>query len=310
MKIGFLFPGQGSQSVGMGKDFYEKYPEYRAMYDKVKNLTNMDVAHLTFESSEEELGQTKNTQICILTMSLAILEILKNNNIKADIAMGLSLGEYTALIYAGVIKQEDGIKIVQKRGEIMQKMCPKGNWAMAAIIGLEAEVLEQICRQVKCGFVTPANYNCIGQIAISGEKEAVEEVCKISKEKGAKKAIMLKTSGPFHTRMLEEASKSLKKELEGIKVDNLEVEVIKNIDGKPYKNSDDIREILANHIISPVKFADSIQEMINQGVDTFIEIGPGKTLSSFVKRTKSDAKIYSINSAEALENLKNEIEGE
>ena len=305
MKIGFLFPGQGAQSVGMGKDLYEKYPEYRSIYEKVNKITGKKIDELTFNATEEELSQTQNTQIAILTMSLAILEILKKQNIKAEVSMGLSLGEYTALIYSGALSFEDGIKIVQKRGELMQNLCPKGDWSMAAILGLDEEKIKEVCNNITTGFVAPANYNCTGQIVISGEKQAVLEAIDKCKQEGAKKAIELKTSGPFHTCKLIEASEALKKELEQIKINDFQTKVIKNIDGKSYEPKDNVKEILANHIINPVKFANGLQEMIDMGIDTFIEIGPGKTLSGFVKRTNKDVKILNINDVETLEKILN-----
>ena len=305
MKIGFLFPGQGAQSVGMGKDLYEKYPEYRSVYEKVNKITGKKIDELTFNVTEEELSQTQNTQIAILTMSLAILEILKKQNIKAEVSMGLSLGEYTALIYSGALSFEDGIKIVQKRGELMQNLCPKGDWSMAAILGLDEEKIKEVCNNITTGFVAPANYNCTGQIVISGEKQAVLEAIDKCKQEGAKKAIELKTSGPFHTCKLIEASEALKKELEQIKINDFQTRVIKNIDGKSYEPKDNVKEILANHIINPVKFANGLQEMIDMGIDTFIEIGPGKTLSGFVKKVckklEKEVNVFNIENIETLE---------
>ncbi len=238
MKIGFLFPGQGSQNVGMGKDIYEEYEDAKRVYDKVKELTGIDVAKLSFEGPEETLNETKYTQIAILTMSLAILEILKNEGIKAELSAGLSLGEYSALIYSGALSFEEGIKIVQKRGELMQDLCPKGDWSMAAILGLDEEKINEICSNITTGFVSPANYNCTGQIVISGEKSAVLEAIEKAKQEGAKKAIELKTSGPFHTLKLTDATKALKKELAPIEIGNFETKVIKNIDGKPYESQE------------------------------------------------------------------------
>ena len=189
MKIGFLFPGQGAQSIGMGKDLYDEYEEYRNIYNKVKEITGVDVADITYNSSEEVLNQTKNTQLSILTMSLAILEILKKENIEAEAAMGLSLGEYGALIYSNAISFEDGVKIIKKRGELMQNLCPQGDWSMAAILGLDEENVNKACENVKNGFVSPANFNSPGQIVISGEKNAVNEAIENAKELGSKRAI-------------------------------------------------------------------------------------------------------------------------
>lgn len=276
MKIGFLFPGQGAQSVGMGKDLYEQYNEVKQIYSNASSLLGIDLAKLTFESDEQTLCETKNTQITILVMSLAILELLKKNNINAEMSAGLSLGEYSALIYSNMISFENGIKIVRKRGELMQDLVPEGNWSMAAIIGLEDEKVEQACYEAKqFGFVVPANYNCPKQVAISGEKEAVLEAMKIAKDKGAKLVRELKTSGPFHTEKLKNAADSLKQELENIEIKNTGlVPVVKNIDAKVYSDKDDIKQILSDHIISPVRFKESIQTMLDNGIDTFIEIGP------------------------------------
>lgn len=307
MRIGFLFPGQGSQSVGMGKDLYEKYEEYRNVYKMVDEITEMDLERITFDSQEEILNQTNNTQIAILTMSMGILQILKNKNISADVSSGLSLGEYTALIYSNLFSFEEGVKIVQKRGELMNNLCPKGDWAMAAVLGLDEDKIIQICEKVKSGFISPANFNCPGQIVISGEREAINEMMNLAKEEGAKKVVELKTSGPFHTKMLEEASNELRKELDNININSFETKVVKNIDGKEYTSKDNIKDILARHITNPVRFEECIKTMISMGVDTFIEIGPGKTLSGFVKRTNKDVKILNINNVETLEKTLEEL---
>ena len=302
MKIGFLFPGQGAQSIGMGKDLFENYEIYRNVYKRVNEITGINVEHLTFNETEEVLSQTKNTQICILTMTLAILELLKKEEIQADISMGLSLGEYSALIYSNAISFEDGVKIVQKRGTLMQENCPEGNWSMAAIMGLDEEKIVKICNNITTNFISPVNYNCPGQIVLSGEKSAIDKAMEIAKEEGAKKVVELKTSGPFHTIMLKKASEELKKELSNIEIRNLKTSVVKNIDGELYKDNDNIKEILANHIINPVRFDKGIKTMLNMGVDTFVEIGPGKTLSGFVKRTSKEVNILNINNVDTFKN--------
>ena len=311
MKIGFLFPGQGSQVVGMGKDLYEKYDIAKDIYEKVKNLTGIDVAKISFEGPDDILNQTKYTQICILTMSLAILEILKKHEINCDISAGLSLGEYSSLIYSNAVSFEEGVKIVQKRGEYMQDLCPDGEWAMSAILGLENSQVEEICKKVTDGFVTPANYNYPGQVVISGDKESIEKAMELAKKSGAKRAVPLKTSGPFHTKKLEQASEKLKEYLRDKEVNLPQLQVVKNLDGKPYTDNDDIKEILAKHVMSPTRMSDSIKYMFEQGVDTFVEIGPGKTLSSFVTSVKKaigkDAKIININNVESLESAIEEL---
>lgn len=287
MKIGFIFPGQGSQYVGMGKDLYEKYESIKKVYEDANKILGIDVKKISFEESEETLNQTKNTQIAILVMSLGILEVLKENQINSEISAGLSLGEYSALIYSGYISFEDGIKAVRKRGELMQENVPEGDWKMAGILGLEDKVIEEICSSIKEGFVIPANYNCPGQVVISGEGKAIDIAMEKAKENGARKVVLLKTSGPFHTEKLKLAAEKLKLELDKIEIKfNKEKKIIKNIDAKEYKETDDIKEILAKHVMSPVRFKDSIEEMIKKGVDTFIEIGPRKNFIWIYKKSK------------------------
>ena len=303
MKLGFVFPGQGAQTVGMGKDLYESFEEVRKIYDKAKEVTGIDVAKLTFESTEEELSQTKNTQIAILTMSLGILEVLKKNGIDASYSAGLSLGEYAALIYSNIISLEDGLRIIQKRGEYMQSLVPEGSWAMAAVIGLPDEEVERICKEeIKNGFIVPANYNCPGQVAVSGDKVAITELLEKGKELGARKVVELKTSGPFHTEKLKDASDKLREELDKIEINkDFTKKVFKNLDAKEYTKEDDIKNILAKHVMSPVRFSKSVENMINQGVDTFIEIGPGKVLSGFIRKINKEVKVLNIQDKESLE---------
>ena len=309
MKIGFLFPGQGAQSIGMGKDLYENYQEVRDIYENVHKITGVDIKKITFDGTEQELSKTQNTQIAVLTMSLAILKLLEKKGNNAEISAGLSLGEYTALIYSKCISFEDGVELVKKRGEYMQNLLPEGDWAMAAILGMEDEKVEEVCKKVVDGFVVPVNYNTQGQVVISGEKTAVEQAEIIAKEMGAKKVRILKTSGPFHTKKLIEASNALRKDLEKININKFKTKVVKNINGDIYKDEENIKDILAEHMISPVKFSKCLETMLKMGIDTFVEIGPGKTLSGFVKRikTEKEIKIYNICDVKSLENTLKEI---
>lgn len=304
MKRAFLFPGQGAQVVGMGKDIYDNYEEARKIYDKASEISGIDVKKLCFEGPEDILNKTENTQIAILTTSLAILEVLKNNNIEADIAVGLSLGEYGALIYSGIIDFEDGIKLIKKRGYYMGNLLPDEEFSMAAVIGLDSSKIENVCEEIsKDGkFIVPANYNCSVQTVISGEKSAIEEAMIKLKELGARKVIPLKTSGPFHTIKLEKAKAAYEKELEDIKFKKGNVKVIKNIDGTYYNDKDNIKDILARHIISSVRFDRAIKLMKEENVDEYIEIGPGRTLTGFIKKDNKEAKTYNINNLESLEN--------
>lgn len=309
MKRAFLFPGQGTQVVGMGKDIYEKYEEARKIYKKATELTKIDVAKLCFEGPEEELMKTKNTQLAILITSLAILEVLKTKGVTAQVAAGLSLGEYSALISANILSLEEGIKLIQKRGYYMGTLLPEGNYAMAAVIGLGSEKIEQVCKEImeKGKFVIPANYNCKTQTAISGEKEAIEEAIEKLKEAGAKRVIPLKTEGPFHTPKLEKAKLAYEKELETTSFQTGNMKVVKNIDGTYYQEKDDIKKILANHIVSPVRFDKTIKLMEQEGIEEYIEIGPGKTLTGFVRKDNKEAKTVNIYNLETLENYINNL---
>ena len=306
MKTAFLFPGQGAQCLGMGKDIYEKYEIAKEIYDKVEKLTNIDIKKICFEGLEEELMKTENTQLAILTTSLAILRVLEENGVTADVTAGLSLGEYTALIYGGYLSFEDGVKLIQKRGYLMGNYLPNENYEMSAVIGLESEKIEKICNSIE-EFVVPANYNSKIQTVISGSQKGIEEATEKLKEAGAKKIVKLKTSGPFHTIKLEKAKEMYEEELQKINFKSgNQIKVIRNIDGEIYKSTDDFKDILAKHIISPVRFDKIIDQLKKEKIERVVEIGPGKVLTGFIKKDYPEAEIFNINN---LENLEKFIQG-
>lgn len=311
MKTVFMFPGQGTQYPGMGKDIYDKYDEARNVYDKAEEILGIDIKKLCFDMPQEELNKTENTQIAIAVNSLAILEVLKKYSIKADFVVGLSLGEYVALMYAKYLSIEDGLRLLQKRGYYMGNFLPDEEFSMAAVISKDIDLVEKVCKELKDSgkFVVPANYNCSSQIVISGNKEAVEETTKILKENGVRKIVPLKTSGPFHTEKLSKAKELYTKELENINfnTENIEVDVIKNIDGTIYTKNDDFKYILSNHIVSPVRFDKAIELLKKENVTRFVEIGPGKTMSNFIKKD-FEGDSLEIYQTEDLEKLNLTIE--
>jgi [acyl-carrier-protein] S-malonyltransferase len=305
MKIAFMFPGQGAQTVGMGKDLYDKYEEIREVYKKASEISGKDIAELTFNSTMEELSKTENTQLAIATMSLGILKVLENKGIKPDVTVGLSLGEYPALISGGYLSFEDGITLLKHRGYLMGNKVEPGNYSMAAIIGLDSKIIEEVCAEIaaKGMFISPANYNYSGQTVISGDEEAINLAIEALKEKGAKRALKLATGGPFHTTKLNEAKELYTEKLKEVKFNTEapKAKVIKNLDGTFYNENDDMVDVLSRHIVSSVRFDKAIKTMQDYGIDTYVEIGPGKTLTGFVRKENKEANVVNINSVETLE---------
>ena len=315
MKIAFMFPGQGAQTVGMGKDLYDKYEEIREVYKKASEISGKDIAELTFNSTMEELSKTENTQLAIATMSLGILKVLENKGIRPDITVGLSLGEYPALISGGYLSFEDGITLLKHRGYLMGNKVEPGNYSMAAIIGLDSKIIEEVCAEIaeKGMFISPANYNYSGQTVISGDEEAINIAIEALKEKGAKRALKLATGGPFHTTKLNEAKNLYTEKLKEVKFNTEapKAKVIKNLDGTFYNENDDMVDVLSRHIVSSVRFDKAIKTMQDNGIDTYVEIGPGKTLTGFVRKENKEANVVNINSVESLESfLENFNKGE
>ncbi|HPW40912.1 MAG TPA: ACP S-malonyltransferase [Bacillota bacterium] len=302
-KIACIFPGQGAQYPGMGKELVQNYKEAMNIFDLASERLGIDMKKLCFEGDEEELKKTENTQPSILTVSIALLEVLKLKGIEPQIAAGLSLGEYSALVASKAISFADAVALVKKRGKYMQEAVPAGEGTMAAIMGIEREsVMECLKMASGYGVVEAANFNCPGQVVIAGHTRAVEKACSILKERGARKAIMLPVSAPFHSSLLKPAGEKLAAELENVNISDNELPVVSNVNAQVIMNKYEIKRCLIEQVSSSVLWEDSIRRMIDLGVDTFIEVGPGRTLSAFVKKIDKSLYVHNVENIETLEN--------
>lgn len=309
-KIAFVFPGQGAQYVGMGQELAEKYPVANEVFENASEAIGYDMKELCFNSSVEELKQTEKTQPSILTASIAAYKVLLDQGVKPEGVAGLSLGEYSALVATGVVDFKDAVRVVKQRGKYMQEEVPQGIGAMAAILGLSAPLVEEACKEASdVGIVEPANYNCPGQLVIAGEVAPVERAVELCKEKGAKRGIMLPVSAPFHTSMLKGAGEKLAGELEHLEFQPLTYPLVANVTADYVNNHADVKSLLIDQVSSPVMWENSIKKMIDDGFDTFIEVGPGKALSKFIKKISKEVDIFNVEDLASLEKTIEKLNG-
>ncbi len=299
-KTAFIFPGQGAQYCGMGKDFYEKYDTAREIYELAEQATGLDVASLCFEE-DERLHITEYTQIAMLTTEVAILRVLEDKGLKADCCAGLSLGEYGALAAARVMEPKDLFSLIRSRGIFMQEAYPTGG-AMTAVLGLDADVIRGVCEETE-GIVSIANDNCPGQIVITGEEKAVQAAAAKLLETGAKRCVPLKVSGPFHSALLEGAGEKLAEKLADVEVHTPVIPYLCNVEAAPVTEATRVKELLARQVSSSVRWRETMERMLADGVDTFIEIGPGKTLTGFLRKISRDITVYNVEKVEDMEKL-------
>ncbi|MDR5583518.1 ACP S-malonyltransferase [Paenibacillus larvae] len=303
-KIAFIFPGQGAQSVGMARDIYDHHAGAKALLDQADEALGYSLTDIMFNGPEEKLKLTIHTQPALLAASIACLEAFREKGIKPDFVAGHSLGEYSALVAAGVLPFEDAVRTVSARGEFMDQAVPAGLGAMAAVLGAERQSLSELCATISRD-VSPvelANVNCPGQIVVSGGKEGVQAIAERAKaEAGAKRVIPLEVSGPFHSSLMQPASEKLEGVLSSVKMQEAAIQVIANVHAEPVRNPDEIRKLLVKQVYSAVLWEDSVRYLIGQGVDTFIELGAGSVLSGLVKKTDRTVKTISLNNLEAIQ---------
>lgn len=292
----------------MGRDLANRYRSSYEAFEEASDALGFDIGKIIFEGDDDSLKVTEITQPAVLATSIACLRPLIENGVEAEVAAGLSLGEYTAHVYAGTLKFQDAVRLVRKRGRYMQDAVPEGVGTMAAIIGLDDETVIECCKDSQdTGVVEPVNFNCPGQVVIAGEIAAVEKAVRLCSEKGAKRAVTLQVSAPFHCRMMEPAAKKIKEELDKITLNNADIPVVANVNAEYVTDAALIAELLVKQVYSPVYWGKSVEKMISSGIDTFIEIGPGKTLTGFVKRISKKVRALNVENIETLESVLSEL---
>ncbi len=308
-KLAFVFPGQGAQAVGMGKDAFEASSAARALFSKADEVLGYRLSDIIFNGPEEQLKLTYHTQPALLTVSVALLGWLDDAGVRPDYVAGHSLGEYSALVAAGVISFEDAVRAVRLRGEFMDRAVPSGKGAMAAVLGAEREALEALCRQLTddTDTIELANVNCPGQIVVSGSKIGVDGIVARGKEAGAKRVIPLEVSGPFHSSLMKPAAAQLAEVLQQLTLRPAEVPVVANVTAAPVTDAELIRSLLVQQVYSPVLWEDSVTRMIDEGVDTFVEIGSGAVLSGLIKKIDRTVTCHTLNSVSSIEKFVEEV---
>ncbi len=307
-KIAFIFPGQGAQYVGMGRQIAQEYPAAANVFKEASESLGFDVESMIFEGDDETLKITENTQPTILTASIACMQPLLEKGIKPDFVAGLSLGEYSAHVAAGTLSFKDAVALVKKRGKYMQEAVPVGVGTMAAILGLDNDIVKECCAQAASeGIVEPANFNCPGQVVVAGEIRAVEKAVELAKGKGARRSMILPVSAPFHCSLLKPAGEQIAQELNKIEFHDIQVPVVTNVTAQIVTDQSQVKDLLVRQVSSSVLWEECVKTMINEGVDTFVEIGPGKALSGFVKKIDKDVRMLNIDDLDSLNKTLTEL---
>lgn len=302
-QVAFMFPGQGSQVVGMGKDFFDAYDEVKQLFAMANEVLHKDIQQIMFEGPMEVLTETENAQPALLLTSVSINRMLEKEGIRPAMTVGHSLGEYSALVASGALSADEALPLVQTRGRLMEAAFPKGQGTMAAVLGLQEEVIQSVLDTIKDEIVDIANLNCPGQIVISGSKEGIEQASEQLKAAGAKRVIPLNVSGPFHSRLMKKANEEFANYLDKVNVQDAAIPVYANVSARPVTKKEEIKNLLIQQLYSPVRFEESIRQMIDKGVDAFVEVGSGKVLSGLLRKIDRKATVFAVHDIASMENF-------